>query len=924
MMIGQSIGSYQILSKLGAGGMGEVYRARDTKLDRDVAIKVLPESFAADADRVARFTREAKTLASLNHPNIAGIYGLEESAVQSPGAKVQALVMELVEGRDLSEIIAGQGRSAPAAAGPSESAGREQAARGGGATRAINIEDAIAIARQIIDALEAAHEQGIIHRDLKPQNIKVRDDGTVKVLDFGLAKTADSGPGTLDSNNSPTLTARATQMGMILGTAAYMSPEQARGRAVDKRTDVWAFGCVLFEMLSGRKAFDPSTGSGSPRAESRGDRDSVMDILAAVMKTEPDWSALPADLPPNIRTILTRCLVKDRKTRIPDFSVVRYMLDEPAPAAATPVSLTGATAAATRPRTSLPLIAACSVLAVATVALAVIHFGETPPTPPPEMRVDVTTPATPWAADFELSPDGSSIAFVAPNDKGVLHLWLRRLDQASAQMLAGTEEARHPFWSPDSKAIAYFTGSNLKRIDAGGGTSTRVTGLAGSANGGAWGLDDVMVFRTLGGLMRVDTSGGQPELVTKGVLGLSPQSPQFLPDGRTFLYYQYTGIGENSGLYMGSLDGSSTFLGPTDSTGRWLPPSSLAYVSQGRLVVRPIDLQARTFTGPPQTVSDGQQATAFAHGGFSTSRNGLIAFRPQPDRLGAHLAWFDRKGALSGTPIDVAGSVASIVFSPDGTRLAVDATINGNRDVWISDLSRGGLTRLTFHSAVDGFPTWTLDSRTIVFESGRKDGFDIYAKAANGAGAEEVWLERPGNQWPQDVSPDGKWLVYFDAENGGDLLAWPLPPGGHHTPSPVATTPFSESQAVLSPDGAWVAYTTSESGRDEVVVQAFPKANGKWQVSTVGGHSPEWGPGGRELYFVSDATMMAVTVRPGGTSFDFAPPVKLFDVQIVPRNSRAQYAVDRRGRFLINTARPQIAGVTPPITLLLNWRGGTR
>ena len=900
-MIGQTLGPYQILAELGRGGMGEVYRARDTKLDRDVAIKVLPESFAGDADRVARFTREAKTLASLNHPNIAGIYGIE-SGSRSPGvpgsSETHAIVMELVEGQDLSDIIAA-GAKAPALH-PDGAPGLQP----GG----IPLPDAIAIARQIIDALEAAHEQGIIHRDLKPQNIKVREDGTVKVLDFGLARTLDSGPGTQDPTNSPTLTARATQLGMILGTAAYMSPEQARGRPVDKRTDVWAFGCVLFEMLSGRKAFDG---------------EDVTEMISAVMKTEPDWSALPADLPTNVRTILTRCLVKDRKARIPDFSVVRYMLDEPATGAASHASSPASAAATPRPRTTLPLLVACGALVVATVALAAMHFGETPPAPPPEMRVDITTPSTPWVSDFELSPDGSSIAFVAPNEKGVLHLWLRRLDQAAAQMLTGTEDARQPFWSPDSKTIGYFAGGNIKRIEAAGGTSTRVTGFAGFSQGGAWGLDDVILFRTASGLMRVNAGGGGLEMVTKGVLGLAPQAPQFLPDGRTFVYFQYTGNGESSGLYLGSLDGTSTFLAPADSTGRWLPPRSIAFVAQGVLVVREIDLDKRALMGPSRTLADGQGSTV-GHGGFSISRNGLIAYRPQTERPGAHLVWFDRTGAPAGTLLDMDGPVSSAVFSPDGTRLAVDATINGNRDIWIKDLAGGGLTRLTFDVAVDGFPAWSPDSRTIVFESGRKNGFDIYAKSANGAGVEEVWLERQGNQWPHEISPDGKWLVYFDAENSGDLWAMPLPVGGTQTPSPLATTPFAENQPAISPDGAWVAYTTSESGRDEVMVQAFPKANGKWQVSAGGGHSPQWGPDGKELYFISDSTMMAATVRPSGGSFGFTPPVKLFDQQFAQRNSRAQYAVDRRGRFLINTARAQNAGVTAPITLLLNWRGGAR
>jgi len=425
-------------------------------------------------------------------------------------------------------------------------------------------------------------------------------------------------------------------------------------------------------------------------------------------------------------------------------------------------------------------------------------------------------------------------------------------------------------------------------------------------------------------LLAVET-GGQPELVTRGAFGLAPNSPQFLPDGRTFVYFQYTGIPETSGLYLSSLDQPAPkFIGPADSTARWLPPNRLAFVSQGRLVARPFDKSKGEFSGPTQTIGDGHGNTQTGHGGFSISTNGVIAYRPLGDRDNGHLVWLDRNGAAAGAPIDTKGPIASIAFSPDGTRLAVDMSISGNRDIWISDLLRGGLTRLTFDNAVDGMPAWSPDSRTVVYESARKVGFDIWAKASNGSGAEARWLERPGNQWPYEISPDGKWLLYFEAENAGDVMALPLPAGSNSTPVAIVATPFSESQGAISPDGAWVAYTTTESGRDEVVVQSFPKADGKWQVSAEGGHSPQWGPGGRELYFVSGSTMMAATARPAGRSFDFAPPAKLFDLQIVPRNSRAQYAVDRRGRFLVNSPATKSVGETTPITLLLNWKPGVK
>jgi Tol biopolymer transport system component len=872
---GTRLGPYEIQSALGAGGMGEVYRARDTSLNRDVALKVLPESFAGDADRVARFQREAQVLASLNHPNIAGIYGIEAST--SP-VSLRALVMELVEGEDLSTIMA---------RGP------------------VPWHDALPLARQIADALEAAHEAGIVHRDLKPQNIKVRADGMVKVLDFGLAKALDANASgaTAAAMNSPTMTARATQMGMILGTAAYMSPEQARGKAVDRRADIWAFGVVLYEMLTGRRAFQG---------------DNISDVLAAVLRQDIDFTVLPTDTPAPIRRLLTRSLTRDPKQRLADASTIRLDIDqalnEPAGASGptrAPVASTG---------TSRALLAVCAVLALTTIALAFVHFGAPPPTAPPEMRLDIATPATAWGADLELSPDGRVLAYVAPGGtSSQSHVWLRRLDRADAQMLPGTEGARWPFWSPDSSSIGYFAGGKVRTIDATGGTPFTISDAALNPFGGTWNADGVILFRTNQGLWRVKASGGPATMIITGLSAVTPRFPRFLPDGRHFVYFIYTAGADATGLYLASLDDPTpTKLGPSESTGRWVSPNLLLFVDQGKLVARALDLEARTFSGEPQTIADGLGDVVPGHGAFSVATTGLIAYRPQPGNRPSRLLWVDRSGNASGTPLEFNGNVQAAEFSYDGARLAVDLTVNGNRDLYINDLVSGGLTRLTFGNSIEGFPTWSRDHRTIVYEVNATGGFDIHARASSGAGAEEVWLQAPGLQWPQEFSVDGKLLLYYDNKNAGDLMALPLE-GPDRTPIPIATTPATEGQGGLSPDGRWVAYTRTDAKGGGVFVQGFPAASGEWQVAA-GGHSPRWSSTGTELFFVADDTMMSVRVRATPSSFAFDPPARLFPVRLAQRNARPQYAVDNRGRFLLNTA-VEIT-VTTPVTVLLNWRPG--
>jgi eukaryotic-like serine/threonine-protein kinase len=878
---GSRLGVYDITAPLGEGAMGQVWRATDTTLGRQVAIKILPDAFAADPDRLVRFEREAKTLASLNHSHIAAIYGFEKSS------GMHALVMELVEGEDLSQRIA----------------------RG-----AIPLDEALPIAKQIAEALEAAHEQGIIHRDLKPANVKVRPDGTVKVLDFGLAKATERGSGIGDQGsggaaNSPTITTPAmTQAGMILGTAAYMSPEQAKGRPIDRRADIWAFGAVLFEMLTGQRAFAG---------------EDVSDTLANVLKTDPAWERLPADVPARVRQVLRSCLQRDPKQRLGDLQSVRLALEgafETAASSSTPTTTTSS-------RRRWPLLAALAVAAAMIAAMAMPTLRHLRETPPPEMRVEITTPASDAPLHFALSPDGRHIVYVASDD-GPSRLWLRQLDQTEAKPLAGTEGAINPFWSPDSRSIGFSTRTTLSRLDIAGGVPQFLANLVGTVTGGSWNADGTILFmREAGGpLMRIAAAGGEPAAVTQveapRQTGL--RLPQFLPDGRHFLFYAL-GTPEAAGIYLGSLDGSTpTRLTAADSAGAFLPPDRVVFVQGGALVARRLDLAGRMLTGETLTLAGQVGVDTSPRGGFAVSGAGLIAYRAggSPAR---QLTWVDRTGKAVG----VAGepdpnNPMYPELSPDGRRVAMPRTMQGNTDIWLRDLLRGGLTRLTFDAASDNNSIWSPDGMRIAFTSNRTGVYDLYLKPSNGSGAEERLVASPHLKIPQDWSRDGRWLLYYEVHPTTARDLWALDmTATDRPPRVVANTPAQEVLAQFSPDGRWVAYQTNESGRFEVAVQPFPEAGAKWQVSTAGGVAPRWRADGKELYFLApDATMMAVPVTTAGPSLEAGTPVALFPTRIVDGGTvainRPQYAVARDGRFLIN--QPVRDAVVAPITLILNWR----
>ena len=902
---GTRLGVYEITAQIGEGGMGEVYRATDTTLSRQVAIKILPDVFAADPERLARFEREARTLASLNHPHIAAIYAVEKSA------GIQALVMELVEGDDLSQRIA----------------------RG-----AVPLDEALPIAKQIAEALEAAHEQGIIHRDLKPANIKVRTDGTVKVLDFGLAKAMESAPGSSPGMSmSPTITTPAmTQAGMILGTAAYMSPEQAKGRVVDKGSDVWAFGAVLYEMLAGRRVFEG---------------DDVSDTLARILMKEPDWTILPATVPPAVVNVLRRCLQKDRRQRIRDLGDVSLALEgafetaaSQTPASATPAWLRG----------RLPWVAlALAALVIVALAIPTVrHLRETPPPAPPETRTEIVTPATGQPTSFALSPDGRQIVFVASGD-GASRLWLRSLAATTAQALAGTEGATWPFWAPDGRAIGFFSQQTLKRLDLGGGGAVgtlQTLAPATNGSGGTWSADGVIVFAPslTDPLMRVSATGGAAAAVSAvGPQQFGHTSPYFLPDGYRFLF-NMRGSPGTTGIYLGALDKSApTRLTLADSPGVYLPsgPASvdasreggwLLWVRAGTLLAQRLDVAQAALTGDPVTLADGVAVNPETfQAALSVAATRLVAYR-EGGGSQRQLTWVDRSGAARGVVGDPGASAPRV--SPDGGRVVVWRMGQGNIDLWLLDGARAG--RFTFDAARDDFPVWSPDGARIVFRSLRTGPGDLYQRLTSGAGAEERLLASDQGKIATNWSPDGRFLLYLsiDPQTNGDL--WVVPMVGDRTPSVFLKTPFREVYGAFSPDGRWVAYHSNESGRPEIYVRPFVPplvppgaagvaagaAAGQWQVSTAGGIHAVWRPDGRELYYLNpEGAMMAAPITVTGATLEPGAPVVLFPTRIVgggvDSQQGRQYDVAPDGRFLINT---ELDSAAAPITLLMNWNPEAR
>ena len=827
--------------------MGEVYRARDTKLNRDVAIKVLPDLFVSDAERLARFIREAQTLASLNHPNVAIIHGLEQAG------EVHALVMELVAGEDLSQRIA---------RGP------------------IPIDEALPIAKQIADALETAHETGIIHRDLKPGNVKIRPDGTVKVLDFGLAKAMEPVGGALNVSQSPTITSPTmTQAGIILGTAAYMSPEQARGKPVDKRTDIWAFGCVLYEMLTGVRAFAG---------------DEVSDTLAFIITREPAWSALPASTPGSIRRLLRRCLTKDRRQRLSDIADARLEIAEVGAEQAAEVSSTAATSPTiTRKPFPWPSMALASAgLFALAVSIAISPWApwQSQPALVPaqqlsaELGADVVISST--SAGLALSPDGSLLAFEGEKN-GSKQLHVRRLDQLQAIALPGTVGASIPFFSPDGQWIGFFAEGKLKKVAVTGGAAATICD-APDPRGGAWGEDGDIVFATAGSvssprksLLRVSPASGTPQpATTLSDDEVTHRWPQVLPGARAILYTAHNRANDyaNANIVVQTLpNGPRKILQRGGSFGRYVPSGHLVYVHDGTLYAAPFDLVALEITGAARPVIENianQPVTGSAQ--FAVAANGTAVYlHGQTSSTDVPIEWLTRDGKT--TPLRATRAIWNHPqFAPDGTRLAMDIN-NGQTDIAVYDWARGKLTPLTFGAGPDQTPAWTPDSLRIAFVSGRgADGrMDLYWVRADGGGDPQLLTDRGSfslamGSW----HPSGRFLAFQEGSPGiTDLMILPMEGdevSGWKPGKPYAflNTPAVESAPYFSPDGRWLAYQSNESGRVEVYVRPFPVREGKWLISSGGGQGPTWSRAKRELlYLTLDNRIMSVPYTVEGDSF---------------------------------------------------------
>jgi serine/threonine-protein kinase len=845
---GARLGPYEIVSAIGAGGMGEVYRANDTNLKRAVAIKVLPDLYATDPERIARFQREAELLGALNSQNIAQIYGVEKSGNSA------ALVLELVEGETLADRI-GRG--------------------------AIPVEEALPIASQIADALATAHEHGIIHRDLKPANIKVRPDGTVKVLDFGLAKlneAATSSALSRDASLSPTITtpAHMTGIGVLLGTAAYMSPEQARGSTVDKRTDLWAFGCVLYEMLTGARLFDGDT---------------VSDALAAVLKTDPQWTSLPANTPVPIRRLLRRCLEKDRRRRLESAADARLELEE----AAKPSD------EASAPRLvplRVPLwqravpwaIAGLLAIGLLIVLVSWAPWRAATPVTPVRLNADLGADASlvidqgPAAI---LSPDGETLAFTARlNAGGEPQLFVRRLRDLQASPLPGTQGARNPFFSPDGEWIAFFAGGKLKKVATTGGAVVTLCD-AEAGRGGDWGADGTIIFTPTNlpmvTLRRVSAAGGTPEPAsTLGADETTHRWPQIIGSGKAVLYSAATTLTawDEAWIVVQPLpSGTPKIVQRKGYFGRYLPSGHLTYMHDGTLFAVPFDLDRMEVTGKAVPVLENVAASPDVTGGAQVafSRSGTLVYTTAVrEAFEAPMVWMARDGKT--TPLrPTPANWANPSFSPDGRTLLMYIDDRAQSDVWTYDIARDTLSKLTFDAGRDVAPIWSADGRRITFTSNRagKSALNIYWQRADGTGQPQRLTDSGNNQTPSSWHPSGKFLAFYEQvpQMRFDLMILPmegdessgLTPG---KPTAFLSTPFAESFPVFSPDGRWLAYISEESGRPEIYVRPFPGPGGKWQISADGGSLPRWSRARNELLFESlDNRLMVASYKVQGETF---------------------------------------------------------
>ena len=853
-MIGQTISHFKVIEKIGQGGMGVVYRAQDTNLSRDVAIKVLPEQFTQDPQRLARFEREAKLLASLNHPNIAAIYGLEEAD------GIRFLSMELVPGETLAEKVA---------KGP------------------VPVKEALEVCQQIAEGVEAAHEKGVIHRDLKPANVKVTPEGKVKILDFGLAKAFEAEVSFADISQSPTLTEEMTRAGVILGTAAYMSPEQARGKTVDKRADIFAFGAVLYELLTGKRAFEGET---------------VTDVLAKVLEGEPNWDALPAGVPSITRFVLTRCLQKDAGKRLQHIDGARILIEEALTGSTTVSPIVG--------RVQTPLWKRAISWSLAGVMALIIgltlwNLRPTVPTststPEPVVRFVAALPADLQVGQANrgivaLSRDGTHLAYTATRG-GTAQLYLRPMDQLEARPIPGTEDVTYPFFSPNGQWLGFFAGGKLKKVSVSGGTPVILCDVYSPSMTASWDSENTILFaHSTSSISQVSAAGGTPEVLTtldSDQGESSHSSPQLLPDGDTLLFT--AGSPEGRKVVVQSLEtGERKIVLEGAADARYVPTGHLVYAQAGTLMAVGFDLGQLEATGTVTPILEGvMQVGANTQAHLAFSDTGTLVYIPSrvDPRTGRTLVWVDRQGKveLAAPP----GRYNHPRLSPDGQRVAFAS----GGAIWIYDIGRDNTTRFTFQNG--SFPLWTPDGERITFQSTRLGGTPkLFWKPADGTGTPEQLSEGEFPHTAHSWSPDGQVLAFSERSPAFNSDIFMLPLEGERKPQLFLRTPTNETGPVFSPDGRWLAYRSNESGRQEIYVQPFPATGAKWLISTEGGEEAVWARSG-EIFYRNGDRMMAVEITTEPT-FTAGKPQLLFEGEYLSDGPRAVYDVTPDGqKFLM-------------------------
>jgi Tol biopolymer transport system component/predicted Ser/Thr protein kinase len=872
LAIGARLGPYEIVGPLGAGGMGEVYKARDTRLERTVAVKVLPAHLSANEALRERLEREAKAISSLSHPHICALYDVGHEA------GTDYLVMEYLEGETLADRL----RKGP-----------------------LPTDELLRYGTQIADALDRAHRRGLVHRDLKPGNVMLTREGA-KLLDFGLAKVKVP-HGNESVTASPTLDRPLTAEGTILGTWHYMAPEQLEGKAVDARSDLFAFGALLHEMATGLRAF-----GGESQAS----------VIGAIMRDRPPAaSTIRPTIPPALDRVIAVCLAKDPQDRWQTAHDLRLQLEWIAQGGSQ-VGLPAPVAARRRLQLRLAWVVAALGLAAAAVAtFALLRRPTTPP--PPPIRFEITLP--PEVVEYELprvSPDGRRVALMGTDAQGGSRVWLRALDDVEARPLPGTEGAWHPFWSPDSRALAFFADGKLKRVDVSGGAP--VTLCEADGYDGTWGAHGVILFdgTSRDPLRRVAASGGVATPVRSAEeLGdvASIGWPEFLPDGRHFLYVVTNDEGHGL-LRVGDLESSrDVVLGPVSSRAQYAWPGYLLFVRDQTLVAQPFDADSLEVAGDPVPLVEDMQAATNQLAHFSASQNGVLVSRRGQAELLQKVVWVDRDGRTSDVLGEAAGFHAARL-SPKEDRLAFGAPVDGTRniDLWVRDLARGVTSRVTFDDTRTVAPVWSPDGTRIAYASEQSGTFDLYIRNAEGTGEAELLLSSPENKFPTAWSRDGRLILYmsFDPKSSWDL--WTVPADGQGEPQPFLRTPFPEVRGDFSPDARYVTYESNETGQAEVYVQDFPGPGRKWRVSTEGGTEPTWSADGRTIYYLAPGRgLMAAAVSPG-KPLEVGVPKQVLEIEPAPITSTRRYDVSADGRrFLFVVAEGDVS--LPPLSVLVNW-----